>query len=223
MFNSRRTFSGLLATTVLAAATVSAQQSGGQTTSPVGSPGSSQTGGTSGTQTGGQDRQASTAQTQRNQITVTGCVMREGEYLKANNAGRGGVLGSGIGSGNEFVLTKATIGAAAVSTPATATTLSTDQTASRRPAGTTASGGAGTGSATGTTGLTAGTATPPGATYSLTGSREGDLTRYVGQRVEMTGTMSRGTTTGSAASPSGGPSLQTLEIMSVRLAGPTCQ
>ena len=208
MLNCRRTFSGLVATTVLAAATVSAQQNGGQTTSPVGSQGSAQTGGASGTQTGGQDRQASIAQTHRgNQITVTGCVMREGEYLKANNAGRGGVLGSGIGSGNEFVLTKATMGAAAASTPVTATTLSTDQTASRPRTGTTASGGAGTRSATGTSGLTAGTATAPGATYSLTGSREGDLTRYVGLRVEMTGTMSRGTTNGGAASPSEGPRL----------------
>ena len=218
---NRRTFNGLIAITVLAAATVSAQQNGRQPTSPVGSQGSPLIGGASGTQTGGQDRQTSLVQThERNQITVTGCVMREGEYLKANSGGRGGVGGSGIGSGNEFVLTHATMGAAAASTPATATT---DQTASRRQTGTTPSGAAGTGSATGTTGSTAATATAPGATYSLTGSREGDLTIYVGLRVEMTGTLSRAATTRGAASPSGGPSLQTLEIMSVRLTGPTCQ
>jgi hypothetical protein len=41
------------------------------------------------------------------QITVTGCVQREADYRKAQDAGRGGVAGTGIGADNEFVLTDA--------------------------------------------------------------------------------------------------------------------
>ena len=41
-------------------------------------------------------------------VTVTGCVQRESDYRKAQDAGRGGVAGSGVGVGNEFVLTSAT-------------------------------------------------------------------------------------------------------------------
>ena len=36
--------------------------------------------------------------------TVTGCIQRESDYRKANDAGRGGVAGTGVGAGNEFVL-----------------------------------------------------------------------------------------------------------------------
>ena len=38
-------------------------------------------------------------------ITVTGCVQRESEYRKAQDKGRGGVVGTGVGVDNEFVLT----------------------------------------------------------------------------------------------------------------------
>ena len=41
-------------------------------------------------------------------ITVSGCVQRETDYRKAQDAGRGGVAGTGVGAGNEFVLTSAT-------------------------------------------------------------------------------------------------------------------
>jgi hypothetical protein len=37
-------------------------------------------------------------------ITVVGCVQREADYRKMNDAGRGGVLATGIGRGNEYVL-----------------------------------------------------------------------------------------------------------------------
>lgn len=38
------------------------------------------------------------------QITVTGCVQNESDYRPAHDAGRGGVAGTGVGAGNEFVL-----------------------------------------------------------------------------------------------------------------------
>ena len=37
-------------------------------------------------------------------ITVVGCLQRESDYRKMNDAGRGGVLGTGVGRGNEYVL-----------------------------------------------------------------------------------------------------------------------
>jgi hypothetical protein len=40
-------------------------------------------------------------------VTVIGCVQREEDYRKANNLGRGGAAGSGVGGGNEFVLANA--------------------------------------------------------------------------------------------------------------------
>jgi hypothetical protein len=40
-------------------------------------------------------------------ITVTGCVQREADYRQARDAGKGGVAGTGVGAGNEFVLTNA--------------------------------------------------------------------------------------------------------------------
>jgi hypothetical protein len=46
---------------------------------------------------------SSTAQ----EITVTGCIQRESDFRRAHEAGRGGVAGSGVGAGNEFVLTDA--------------------------------------------------------------------------------------------------------------------
>jgi len=45
---------------------------------------------------------------QDQQITVVGCVEREADYRKAQDAGRGGVAGTGAGVGNEYVLSKAT-------------------------------------------------------------------------------------------------------------------
>jgi hypothetical protein len=47
------------------------------------------------------------------QITVTGCIQREADYRKARDQGRGGVAGTGIGAGNEFVLINASMAPAA--------------------------------------------------------------------------------------------------------------
>jgi hypothetical protein len=39
------------------------------------------------------------------QITVSGCIQREADYRKAQDKGRGGVAGTGVGAGDEYVLT----------------------------------------------------------------------------------------------------------------------
>ena len=43
-------------------------------------------------------------------VTITGCVEREADYRAARDQGRGGPAGSGLGQGNEFILTHATTG-----------------------------------------------------------------------------------------------------------------
>ena len=50
------------------------------------------------------------------QVTVTGCVQREADYRRARDAGKGGVAGTGVGAGNEFVLINVS-NAAAKDTP----------------------------------------------------------------------------------------------------------
>ena len=44
-------------------------------------------------------------------ITITGCVLREADYRQARDAGKGGVAGTGVGAGNEFVLANASAAA----------------------------------------------------------------------------------------------------------------
>src|SRR5688572_7669365 len=54
-------------------------------------------------------------------VTLVGCVMREPDYRKSTDSGRGGPLATGLGSGNEFVLVnamKTTAGSAAPSSAA---------------------------------------------------------------------------------------------------------
>jgi hypothetical protein len=51
------------------------------------------------------------------QVSVTGCIQREADYRRARNQGRGGVAGSGIGAGNEFVLINASMAPAAGRAP----------------------------------------------------------------------------------------------------------
>ena len=46
-------------------------------------------------------------------VTLVGCIQREADYRKANDRGRGGVVGTGIGSGDEFVLINASRAASA--------------------------------------------------------------------------------------------------------------
>ena len=63
--------------------------------------------------------QAAARSSVEQQVTVTGCVQREVDYRTAHDAGRGGVVGTGIGADNEFVLTSASTatGAAGAGAP----------------------------------------------------------------------------------------------------------
>ena len=58
-------------------------------------------------QTTPQFQTAATVGTQDQQVTVVGCVQREADYRRAQNAGRGRVAGTGVGVANEFILAKA--------------------------------------------------------------------------------------------------------------------
>jgi hypothetical protein len=140
---------------------------------------------------------------------ITGCVQREADYRRARDAGRGGVAGTGVGAGNEFILAEAS----AASSSATGS----------RPSQ--------PGSPTGTAG-SAGT-----MAYELTGPNEGQVGQYVNRRVEITGrfkaaeTDPAGRTTGGAtagAPPSGVDvvskdlKLREFEVLSVRETSGTC-
>jgi hypothetical protein len=41
------------------------------------------------------------------QVTLVGCVQKEADYRRARDAGKGGVVGTGVGAANEFVLINA--------------------------------------------------------------------------------------------------------------------
>lgn len=43
------------------------------------------------------------------EITVTGCIQREADYRQARDAGKGGAAGTGVGAGNEFILSNASM------------------------------------------------------------------------------------------------------------------
>lgn len=73
---------------------------------------------------GDQPRQSQpSAQTNRQSqmpVTLVGCVMRETDYRKANDSGKGGPLGTGLGRGDEFVLVNATKVASGATPPSSA-------------------------------------------------------------------------------------------------------
>jgi hypothetical protein len=50
---------------------------------------------------------AQTPATREGEVTLIGCVEMERDYRARKESGRGGALGSGVGVGNEFVLTNA--------------------------------------------------------------------------------------------------------------------
>jgi hypothetical protein len=100
------------------------------------------------------------------EVMLIGCVMRETDYRKINDGGRGGVLGSGVGAGNEFVLVDAS-------------TLTSEE-AQRRNAARTAKEKMP--SAVGTSGTT-------GKAYSLSGEAEKNLVTDIGRLVEVVGTV----------------------------------
>jgi hypothetical protein len=52
-------------------------------------------------------------------ITLVGCIQREADYRRTHDLGRGGVAGTGLGRGNEYVLINASrVGSAAAAAPA---------------------------------------------------------------------------------------------------------
>jgi len=59
----------------------------------------------------------SAARANADQVTISGCVISETEYRKVHDAGRGGVVGTGIGAGNEFILTQASASASRANSP----------------------------------------------------------------------------------------------------------
>ena len=140
------------------------------------------------------------------QVTVIGCVQKESDYRRAQDAGRGGVAGTGIGAGNEFVLTDVT------ASPATS-----EPRPGEPP------------SPTGTSGAKL-------PAYELTGPNEGEVAPHVGRRVEISGKLKAAETvagqpTGGATAgqPPAGVDvvskdlkLRELEVTSVREASGTC-
>ena len=172
------------------------------------------------------------------QITVTGCIARESEHTKA----RGGVLGTGVGAANEFVLANAMT--ARTSAPASAQIAGgvSGSTSTGNTAGATGTATGTTAGTAGTTTTTTGRPTTAGTAYGLTGSRESELALYVGKRVEIVGTIDA-STRGAGASANVGveaggaatqarasadtqaaPNLQQLTIVSFRpLEGAPCQ
>lgn len=154
---------------------------------------------------------AATQDRSAEQVTITGCVQREADYRTANNLGTGGVAGTGVGANNEFVLINASIGAGAAS------------------------------STIGTSGNTNPTTDPKASAaasmaYELSGQGEGQLSQYVGKRVQITGKIKAaemgaagatgGTTAG--APPTGVDvaskdlKLKEIDVISVKEATGTC-
>ena len=109
-----------------------------------------------------------------NEVTVIGCLQREADFRAINNSGRGGVLGSGVGVNDEYVL-------------ADARPADTNRNSRMRPraAAPSAPGAVGTSGTSGTS--------DSARHYSLTGTLEDNLLRDVGRLVEIVGTVEEST------------------------------
>ena len=94
------------------------------------------------------------------QVTLVGCVVPEADYRKAQDSGRGGLVGTGAGLGNEYVLIRASKVSAGAAVPAAQDCSS----AASAPAS-------------------------ANDAYELTGSHEGDVKPFVGKWVEISGKM----------------------------------
>jgi hypothetical protein len=90
-------------------------------------------------------------------VTLVGCLQREADYRRAQDAGRGGVARTGVGLGNEYVLIQ-----------------------------TEGAGGPGALDANKNADCKSSTAFA-GTAYELTGTRERELAPLVGRRIEITG------------------------------------
>ena len=85
---------------------------------------------------------AQASKSSEREIRIVGCVQWEKDYRRARNEGAGGALGTGVGVGNEFVLTMV------------------------KPEG-----------------------TRKATAYNITGDREKELGRRIGQQVEVIGVL----------------------------------
>ena len=155
----------------------------------------------------GQNPSTATAKQPAQEVTIVGCVQREADYRRLRDQGRGGVAGTGVGAGDEFVLINAS---------------------SANSKGTVGTAGAGASAATD---AAAGT-----MSYELSGSSEKDAAQFVGRRVEITGRLKAeeigpsGPTGGpTAGAPPAGIDaastdlkLRELEVSSVRAASGPC-
>lgn len=128
------------------------------------------------------------------QITVTGCIARESEQTNA----RGGVLGTGVGAANEFVLANATTARSGATANAQIAGGVSGSTSTGTTAGATGTSGTATSSA-GAANTTAAHPTAGGTAYGLSGNREKELALYVGKRVEIVGTLDANARTGASA------------------------
>jgi hypothetical protein len=204
----------------LLSVTVASAQIANQT--PTQSPVQGSTQGISGQTRVGTDTQTAT------QVTVTGCVARESGQARAD--------GGAPGTGNEFMLSRATMGRSGAMPNAQTAGGASGSTSTG--SGTPASGT--TGAAVGTSGTSSTTApASSGTSYSLSGNRESELALHVGKRVEIVGTLGPNTAGASASagvSPGGAPpragastdtkaatNLQQLTIVSFRPVEGACQ
>jgi hypothetical protein len=167
---------------------------------------------TSGQSSSAQSSAASSSQDAQ-QVTVVGCIQSESDYRRAKDAGRGGVAGSGVGAGNEFILADASISKSGASESAAATSGSSAST----PTGTGGSGASAN-------------------AFELTGENEAKAAQHVGKRVEITGKLKPGEVGASGATggatagapPSGVDvaskdlKLRELEITSIRETSGSC-
>jgi len=115
------------------------------------------------------DRQASQSKAQAETtqtMTLVGCLIKEADYRRAHGLGKGGV--AGFRPGSDFVLVNASESAAPPTTTEANVPSSTGTAASRTTAANCIETGGGT-------------------AYRLAGKREGELKRFVGHRVEITG------------------------------------
>jgi hypothetical protein len=141
-----------------------------------------------------------------NSITLTGCLAK-GEMGATGTAGS--TSASRPAAGGQFVLNNAKMGSA--------TTTTSPSAAGGTTAGGTTAGGA-----------TAGAAGTSGASYILDGT-ESELTRHVGHKIEVTGTLdktaSASASAPSATSPAGSASAsvqQHLKVTAIKMVSSSC-
>jgi len=156
-------------------------------------------------QTPGQSSEASKT------VTMAGCLQSAG----ASSTTPGAPASATAGAAGGFILANASAKTAGGSSP------SSTGSAAGTPTG---SSSAGAGASTGTSGSRPGSMA--GTTYRLTGGDDKDLQKYVGQKIEVTGSVSaRGAGSSaepSASAPTSGAAAQALSVTSVKPTGERC-